>query len=124
MNFEELLPIGSVVLLKNAQKKIVIMGLLQTKHTENGRNITYDYMGVPYPEGYMGRETGLLFNHENVQEVVFTGFVNEERETFIKVIQQILDHTEKIVSEANAAPVKEEPVEARILYSEKHEGSI
>lgn len=91
MRFQELLPVGSVVLLKKGQKKIVIMGIMQMKHIERGVDIAYDYMGVPYPEGYMGQETALLFNHENIQEIIFKGFVDTERELFVKAIQQIID---------------------------------
>ena len=46
---KNLLPIGSVVLLKDATKKLVIIGILQVNPSENK---IYDYLGVPYPEGY------------------------------------------------------------------------
>lgn len=47
---KNLLPIGSVVLLKDATKKLVIIGILQVNPSENK---IYDYLGVPYPEGYV-----------------------------------------------------------------------
>lgn len=95
MELKELLPIGSVVLLNNAYKKIVIIGVMQIKHTDDGQNIVYDYMGVPYPEGYMGQETGLLFNHTSIQEIIFKGFVNKERDDFIKIMEKIVEKTEE-----------------------------
>lgn len=100
MKLEELLPIGSVVLLKDARKKIVIIGIMQIKHKDDGLDVIYDYMGVPYPEGYMGRDTSLLFNHASIQEIVFRGYVNEERDIFVKVIQQMVDETDEVLTKA------------------------
>lgn len=102
MKFEDLLPIGSVVLLKNGKKKIVVAGVMQVKQMDNGETILYDYMGVPYPEGYMNRDTGLLFNHDNIQEIVFKGYADEERENFINVIKMLVDKTDEIVKTEKA----------------------
>ena len=90
MKFEEFLPIGSVVRLKDAKKKLVIMGVMPVKHTFNGTDVAYDYLGVPYPEGYMNRDTGLLFNHDKIDEIVFMGYANEERDLFVNTMQQIV----------------------------------
>ena len=47
----ELLPIGSVVLLKDAVKRVMIYGVMQT---DSETDEDYDYLGVVYPEGSMG----------------------------------------------------------------------
>ena len=65
----ELLPVGSIVLLKGGTKKTMIMGVLQTD--EEHPETVYDYMGIPYPEGYMGEESVYLFQHENINDIVF-----------------------------------------------------
>lgn len=91
MKFRELLPIGSVVLLKNAQKKIMIIGLMPIKHMESGEDVAYDYIGVPYPEGYIGHESAMLFKHESIEEVAFMGYSNDERITMIEAVQKIVD---------------------------------
>lgn len=96
MKFEELLPIGSVVRLKDAKKKIVIMGVMPMKHTPEGTDIIHDYLGVPYPEGYLTKETGLLFNHEKIDEIVFRGYTDHERETFVNVMSQIVSNADKV----------------------------
>ena len=54
---KNLLPIGSVVLLKDATKKLVIIGILQVNPSENK---IYDYLGVPYPEGYVSSDMKTL----------------------------------------------------------------
>lgn len=45
---KELLPIGSVVMLKGGNKRVMICGRIQT-HVETGK--TYDYCACYYPEG-------------------------------------------------------------------------
>lgn len=97
MKFEEFLPIGSVVQLKDAKKKLVIIGVMPVKHTPNGTDVAYDYLGVPYPEGYMNRDTGLLFNHDRIDEIVFMGYANEERELFVNTMQQIISKADNTI---------------------------
>lgn len=45
----ELLPIGSVVLLKNGIKKAMIIGIMQSTVDNEGQVTEYDYLGVLYP---------------------------------------------------------------------------
>lgn len=88
MKFSELLPIGSVVLLNGAEKKLMIYGIGQTDATNN---IDYDYIGVMYPEGNMGEGSQFLFNHTDIAKVFFRGYEDEEREKFISLLQQVSD---------------------------------
>ena len=81
---KHLLPIGSVVLLKDATKKLVIIGRLQVNPQENK---VYDYLGVPYPEGYIGSDNNFLFNHDDINDIIFSGYVNPEREIFINTME-------------------------------------
>lgn len=78
MKMTELLPIGSVVLLHNGKKKVMIIGVMQ-----RDRNKRYDYLGVLYPEGSLGSTSQVLFDHENVKEVFFRGYEDEERDKFV-----------------------------------------
>lgn len=80
---KDLLPIGSVVLLKGATKKLVVIGILQVNSKENK---IYDYLGVPYPEGYVGMDNNFLFNHTDINDVIFSGYENPERDIFIKAM--------------------------------------
>ncbi|MBE6707696.1 MAG: DUF4176 domain-containing protein [Ruminococcaceae bacterium] len=81
MDFKELLPIGSVVLLKDAVKKLMIYGVGQTDTTTDK---DYDYIGVMYPEGNMGEGSQYLFNHGDIEQVFFRGFSDNERDEFIE----------------------------------------
>lgn len=77
----ELLPIGSVVLLKNGKKRVMVCGV---KQTEMESDKEYDYMSVLYPEGHMADVGTYLFNHEDIEQVFFRGYEDEERAAFIE----------------------------------------
>ena len=79
-NVKNLLPIGSVVLLKEGQKKVMIFGI---KQTDKATNLEHDYIGVVYPEGNLGEELQFFFEHDSIAEVVFRGYEDEERDVFI-----------------------------------------
>ena len=38
------------------------MGFMPVKHLADGSDAIYDYLGVPYPEGFMQQDSGLLFS--------------------------------------------------------------
>lgn len=92
---KELLPIGSVVLMRGGTKKIMIIGILQVSEEE--KDEVYDYIGVPYPEGYMGADNVFLFQHENINDVIFKGYDNPERQEFIKLMDEVLEKTREQV---------------------------
>ena len=50
---KDLLPIGSVVTLKEGKKKLMIIGRLQENMDTNK---VYDYAGCQWPEGYMDKD--------------------------------------------------------------------
>lgn len=84
-----LLPIGSVVMLKDAQKALMIFGIRQT---DSASGKEYDYVGVLYPEGNMGEEIRFMFDHDNIAEVIFTGYDDEERKSFLEKLNDYLTH--------------------------------
>lgn len=96
-----LLPAGSVVLLKDATKKLMIIGVLQVKQEENK---LYDYLAVPYPEGFIGTENNFLFDHEDINDIIFTGYDNPERESFISLMGLVYDNALK---ERSSSPTAE-----------------
>lgn len=81
MKVKDLLPIGSIVLLKNGQKRLMITGVMQSEAGGDGTN--YDYLGVLYPEGHIGPDFSYMFNHEDIDQIVFRGFEDDERQEFL-----------------------------------------
>ncbi len=86
INLTELLPVGSVVLLKDGEKRLMISGVLQSEADKP--DSMYDYCGVFYPEGHIGDEFQYLFNHEDITQVFYRGFEDEEREEFIRKLDE------------------------------------
>lgn len=83
MEIKDLLPLGTVVLLKEASKKLMIVGY---KPIAPDAETEYDYIGVLFPEGFIGNNSSFLFNHEDINDTVFIGYVNPEYEEFIDMV--------------------------------------
>lgn len=94
--FEKLLPIGSVVLVKNALKKAVIIGFKQIG-TKNPDKI-YDYVGVVYPIGSFGGASQFLFDHEDIQDIIFTGYKNSEFDEMIAALEKAAENDPSFAS--------------------------
>ncbi len=84
MNKEKYLPIGTVVLLKDAQKRVMIIGFA-AKSIETGDKI-FDYIGCLYPEGLISADRNLVFDHEQIDKIFYMGYSDDEwKETEIKL---------------------------------------
>ena len=81
MDTKNLLPIGTVVQLKEAKKKLMIIGI-KTRGEADGE--LRDYISVLYPEGYLNRDVFFTFNHEAIDKILFSGYETEERTEFLK----------------------------------------
>ena len=82
---EKLLPIGSVVKLKNGQKRLMITGFLQMEQDEKGQKNIWDYSGCLYPEGMLTSEANYVFNHSQIEE---------EEEEFKKKLKEAIEELE------------------------------
>ncbi len=74
-----LLPIGTVVLLKDSTKRVMIMGVVQM---QKEKEKVWDYVGVLYPEGFMGPDKTFLFNGEQIEKIYALGYQDEEQFDF------------------------------------------
>ena len=80
------LPVGSVVLLKNGQKKIMIYGRRQRRISDDNE---YDYIACLYPEGNINEDFMYLFNHEDIETVVYRGYSDAEEEAFVAKLNEV-----------------------------------
>lgn len=78
--FEKTLPIGSVVKSKAGKKNIMIVGYYQCKAGDT--NKIYDYVGVAFPEGFLSGDQLALFDHSEIEHILYLGFQDEERYAF------------------------------------------
>ncbi len=83
----DVLPIGTVVLLKGGSKKIMINGHLQVKVSD--KEVVYDYSGVDYPEGQLNTETSYLFNKSIIERILYLGYNSDEQSQLQKKINEI-----------------------------------
>ena len=85
---EKFLPLGTVVLLKNGTKRIMINGFCTID--ANNQTKMYDYSGVLFPEGALSSDQILLFDHEQIDKVFHMGLVDDEEIEFKKKLEEIL----------------------------------
>ena len=71
-----ILPIGSVVKIKNVEKPVMIFGYLQ--QSSSRPNQVVDYVAVPYPGGNVHMALQLGFQMTDITEVLFEGYKTEE----------------------------------------------
>lgn len=84
---EGLLPIGSVVQLKESTKRVMIIGVCQKAvDTE----LVYDYAGCLFPEGYLDPNKLFLFHQERIEQLISIGYQDEEQLEFKKKADLII----------------------------------
>lgn len=76
--FTGLLPIGSVVVIGDSTKKVMVIGVCQ-KSTD-GR--IFDYSGVVYPEGFLDPKKMFLFNNDQITQIAALGYQDAEQLAF------------------------------------------
>lgn len=89
IKIKDLLPIGSVVRLHDGEKRLMIIGIMQSDASGNGKE--YDYLGILYPEGHIGDQFQYLFNQEDIEEVIFRGFEDDERVEFLNKLTNLYE---------------------------------
>ena len=80
------LPIGSVVLLKGGEKRVMICGRIQTK---SGEDKIYDYSACFFPEGIVDPKHMFFFDHESIERVYFIGLQDVEELEYQEALNNI-----------------------------------
>ncbi len=87
MEEKNLLPLGSVVSLKKGNKKIMICARFQiSKQTMK----YYDYAACYYPEGMIESDKLFMFQHDDIEQIYFQGFIDQEEVNFIQKVSNYL----------------------------------
>ncbi len=87
--FERVLPIGTIVLLKGASKRLMIIG--HCKYMGNNTDKVYDYAACTYPEGFISPDTTALFDHEQIDVIFSLGFRNELQHEYQQKLEKALE---------------------------------
>ena len=89
VSYEKVLPIGSVVLLKGANKRVMILGYQRNAAADPNRY--YDYCGCPYPEGYTSPERTAIFDHDQIDRIISMGLQNVDQIVFAEQLLEAID---------------------------------
>ncbi len=85
---KEYLPIGTIVLLNGGEKKVMITGFCVIPNDNNHK--LYDYSGCLFPEGIIDSNEVCLFNHNQIEEIYFRGYENEEEKDFKNELKETI----------------------------------
>lgn len=86
---EKYLPIGTVVLLQNAKKRMMITGFCCKD--EQRPDKTFDYSGCLYPEGIFSSDRNLLFDHDQIDKIFALGYSDEEEKEFKEKLVEAIE---------------------------------
>ena len=88
---EKYLPIGTVVLLKEGKKRLMIIGFRPIADDETKR--LFDYSACLYPEGIISSSQVAMFNHEDIDKIFFYGYRDEEEAVFKQELKKFLENS-------------------------------
>lgn len=87
---EKFLPIGTVVKLKDATAEAYLMITGFCVNKEEDETVIYDYLGCMYPQGMIDQNANFLFNHDNIEKILYKGFVNDYEVEFKKELKKFM----------------------------------
>ena len=94
---EKYLPIGTVCMLKNGKKRVMITGFCTIP--EDDKSKIYDYNGCLYPEGVISTNQTIVFNHDMIDKIYYMGYIDGDEKEF-------QDKLKKLVSDFNEGKIK------------------
>lgn len=81
------LPLGTIVLLKGAKKRLMVTGFCIYSDEQKRY---FDYTGCIYPEGFISSTQNLVFDHNQIEKIIVMGYSDEEEKQFKKDLYQKL----------------------------------
>ena len=87
MNYQDLLPNGSIVKLSSGERYLMICGRVVVS---DGSDRIYDYTGCLYPEGLSQPDGMYFFDRDAIERILFIGFQDEEELAYLEeVLEQL-----------------------------------
>lgn len=96
INEQKILPLGSVVTLKNGDGSQLMIIARASIIEEKRKEVYYDYGSVLIPQGMLAPEAVYFFNRENVDEVLFYGYENEEEVKFANEYDSMIKNAQVV----------------------------
>ncbi len=104
--YKDLLPIGSVVLLKGGNKRVMICGRIITR---SGEDVIYDYAACYYPEGIVDANQMVFFQRDAIATIFFIGFQDQEELLYHEKVLDQLGELKVVDGRIVRAPSQENP---------------
>ena len=109
MDKEKFLPVGTVVLLKNGKKPLMIVSYCIMPagdvYDKNGKvenpDKVLDYGACSYPEGIVTANEIYGFNHDKIDKILHMGYETDEQKEISKVLLGGLEEMKKEEVEDN-----------------------
>lgn len=117
---EKYLPIGSVVILKGATKRLMISGFCALDNSNKDK--IWDYSGCMYPEGFLNSNQICLFDHDQIEKIYHIGLSNDNEEKEFKANLNIfMDEFEKVNKDLKKQKNSKRKVTKKITKDKKKE---
>lgn len=102
---KSVLTIGTVVKIKDTKKSVMIVGVKQINKKDKK---LYDYIAVPYPEGFINAETFIVFDNKDIEDINYFGYLNSEMQVYLTKIKELQDKDNKSKEMKNSKGNKDE----------------
>ena len=122
---EKYLPLGTVVILKGATKRLMITGFCAVDQgSEENKYKVWDYSGCLYPEGYINSSQICLFDHNQIEKIYHLGLANDEEEKeFKEKLNNFMVGFEKAINEAKSSNNKKKVSKTKSSTTKKKTSS-
>lgn len=77
---KKILPIGSIVNLKKGEGTLLMIVSRASLYKKDETIGYYDYASVVYPEGLNKDNEFMFFNREDIDQVIFKGFIDSDEQ--------------------------------------------
>jgi hypothetical protein len=88
---DDWLPVGSIVMLADAERPIMVAGYMAK---DGITNRYYDYLGYPYPEGRQDRD--YFFDKSMIEKVLLVGYLDADGLQLQKFLEAMEDEYRQI----------------------------
>lgn len=95
-NNHRFLPIGTVVLLKGANKNVMIDAYCVFSTNASDEKKMFEYGACIYPEGIINSSDICAFNHDDIDKIIHLGLQNDDFKEFSKKMEENYDNYKKM----------------------------
>jgi len=85
---EKLLPLGTVVKLKNKERMVNIIGYFHNTYENKSLKIN-EYTGIDYAKGFKKDSEILYFDENEIENIYFMGYINQGTKKILEILHEI-----------------------------------